>query len=213
MMDYSVIQTWAFAIVWMLGLLSLILGLQKMIRIIMANYLISSILLWLSNFTDLVTRWLLNSQSERRVDGFQIWFAKLIAAWKPTFLLTVYFVLLLFIITKSHIGIGTIKNPMLRVILTVIFLPCTIISILLSVSLAIFGSQVMTLDWISVLADTFSSNVIIHNAIMLTPLWVVIPWLVTILVAAFVLRTHSDPSAQEIIIWVEDPEWGNDEEF
>jgi hypothetical protein len=31
--------------------------------------------------------------------------------------------------------------------------------------------------------------------------------LITILVAAFVLRTHSDPDAQEIIIWVEDGSW------
>lgn len=179
----------------------------------MANYLISSILLWLSNFTDLITTWLLNSQSERRVDGFQIWFGKLIAAGKPTFLLTVYFVLLLFIITKSHIWIWTIRNPLLRAILTIVFLPCTIISILLSIALAIFGSQVMTLEWISILADTFSSNILIHNAIMLTPLWVVIPGLITILVAAFVLRTHNDPDAQEILIGVEEPESEISEEF
>ena len=207
----SVIQTGAFAIVGMLALLSLILWLQKMIRIIMANYLIASILLGLSNFTDLVTRWLLSSQSERWVDGFQIWFGKLIAAWKPTFLLTVYFVLLLFIITKSHIGIWSIKNPVIKWVLTVIFLPCTIISILLSIALAIFGSQVMTLDGISELADTFASNTLIHNAIMLTPLRVIIPWIITILVAAFVLRTHSDPDAQEIIIGVEESWWEDDE--
>ena len=207
----SVIQTGAFAIVGMLALLSLILWLQKMIRIIMANYLIASILLGLSNFTDLVTRWLLSSQSERWVDGFQIWFGKLIAAWKPTFLLTVYFVLLLFIITKSHIGIWSIKNPVIKWVLTVIFLPCTIISILLSIALAIFGSQVMTLDGISQLADTFASNTLIHNAIMLTPLRVIIPWIITILVAAFVLRTHSDPDAQEIIIGVEESWWEDDE--
>lgn len=203
----SILQTSAFAIVGMLALLSLILWLQKMIRIIMANYLIASILLWLSNFTDLVTRWLLNSQSERWVDGFQIWFGKLIAAWKPTFLLTVYFVLLLFIITKSHIGMWNIKNPILKVILTIIFLPCTIMSILLSIALAIFGSKVMTLDGITELASNFSGNTYIYNFIMLTPLRVIIPGLITILVAAFVLRTHSDPDAQEIIIWVEDGSW------
>lgn len=208
----SVLQTGAVAIVGMLALLSLILGLQKMIRIIMANYLISSILLGLSNFTDLVTRWLLSSQSDRRVDGFQIWFGKLIMAGKPTFLLTVYFVLLLFIITKSHIGIGDIKSPVLRWVLTLVFLPCTIISILLSIALAIFGSKVMTIDGISELASNFSGNVYVYNFVMLTPLWVVIPWLITILVAALVLRTHSDASSQEILIGVEEEIADEDED-
>jgi hypothetical protein len=46
---------------------------------------------------------------------------------------------------------------------------------------------------------------------MLTPLRVIIPWIITILVAAFVLRTHSDPESQEIIIWVE--EWWDDDDI
>jgi hypothetical protein len=33
----------------------------------------------------------------------------------------------------------------------------------------------MTLDGISELADNFASNILIHNAIMLTPLRVIIP--------------------------------------
>lgn len=81
-----------------------------MIRIIMANYLIASIILAFSNFIDLISSSLFVGNAVRRVDGLQNRFGKLLIAGKPTFLLSIYFVLLIFLVTKSRIGIGRIKN-------------------------------------------------------------------------------------------------------
>ncbi|USN54902.1 MAG: hypothetical protein H6765_10730 [Candidatus Peribacteria bacterium] len=59
------------------------------------------------------------------------------AAGKPTLMLTVYFIMLLFMTTKSQIGFGKVKNEMMRWIFLIVFLPCTVISIMLTLGMAI----------------------------------------------------------------------------
>ena len=193
------IQTAIVAIWWMLTILSLILWLERMIRIIMANYLIASILLGIGNFIDLITSKLLIGEAERWVDGLQRRLGKLLVAGKPTLLLTIYFVLLIFVINKAQIGIGKVRNEWLRWILTIVFLPCTVISIVVTLALAIYGNQVMDMEAIKILADKFASNQWIHNFIILTPLRIIIPWIVTIIVAALVIRKKDDIIVREII--------------
>lgn len=166
----------------------------------MANYMIASILLGLGNFIELISGKLLIWEAERRVDGLQIRLWKLLSAWKPTVLLTVYFVLLLVIVTKSHIWIGKIKNDFLRIVLTVIFLPCTIISILVSIAMAIFWTQVLNVWELQLLAQYFESYPYVYNFIMLTPLWIILPWIITIIVAAFVLSKEDKKEEKEFVL-------------
>ncbi len=123
-----------------------------------------------------------------------------LVAGKPTLLLTAYFLLLLFVVNKAHIGIGKIRNEIMRRILTLVFLPCTVISILVSVALAIYGNQVFDVNQLKLLADHFVTNPYIHNFIMLTPLRIILPGLVTIIVAALVIRTKDDVIVREVII-------------
>jgi hypothetical protein len=139
------------------------------------------------------SRLLVGATTERRVDIVETRLAKLLIAGKPTLLLTVYFILLIFITTKSEIGIGKIKHEGIRRILMLIFLPCTIISILLTLALAIFGNQIMNLTELKLLAASVTDNEMLYNFIMLTPLRVVLPGLVTFVIAAFFLRTKSNP--------------------
>lgn len=187
------LQTALVAIAGMITLLGIILGLEKMIRIIMGNYLIASIILWLSNLIDLVSgRLLIWATTWRWVDGIQQSVASLLSAGKPTLLLTVYFILLIFITTKSHLGIGKVKHELFRWVFFIIFLPCTVISMMLTMALAIYGNQIMDLEKLAILAKQFESLPWVYDFIMLTPLWIVLPGVVTFAIAAFVLRTKDE---------------------
>lgn len=187
------LQTALVAIAGMITLLGIILGLEKMIRIIMGNYLIASIILGLSNLIDLVSGHLLiGATTGRRVDDIQQSVASVLSAGKPTLLLTVYFILLIFITTKSHLGIGKVKHELFRWVFFVIFLPCTVISMMLTMALAIYGNQIMDLEKLALLAKQFEMYPWLYNFIMLTPLWIVLPGLVTFAIAAFVLRTKDE---------------------
>lgn len=190
----------------MLAILSLILWFDRMIRIIMANYLIASILLGLGNFIDLVwNQWLMvDGQAQRRVEWLQNRIGKLLMAWKPTLLLTVYFILLIFIVNKAHIWVGKVRNEWLRRLLTIVFLPCTVISIFVSLALAIYGNQVFDIAQLQMLASYFSWNAMVYNFIMLTPLRIILPGIATIIVAALVIRTKDDIVVREVVVEEED---------
>ncbi len=204
MIDYrTYLQTAVVAFGGMIAILCLIMGLERTIRIIMANYLIASIILWLGNFIQLISSRLLIGPAERWVDGFQKRTGQLLLASRPTVLLAVYALLLIFITTKSHIGIGKVRQEAVRVTLLIVFIPCAVISILFNLSLAIYGNQIINLDELKLLADNFSNHPFAHNIVMLTPLWIILPGIVTIAVAAFVLRTKDEIIRREI--------WGKDD--
>jgi hypothetical protein len=189
-----------FAVAGMIGILSLILWLEKMIRIIMANYFIASILLAFNNFFDLISSQLLVGKIERRVDGLQHWIWTLLLAGKPTLLLTIYFVLLIFLMTKSRISFGNVQSNALRVWLTIVFLPCTVLSILLGIAIAIFGGQMVSLEWLRMLAYNVSNIPYAYNMILLTPVRIILPGIITILVAVLVLRNTHEWSSNDIVI-------------
>lgn len=199
----SYVHTAVLAVAWMIALLSLILWLERMVKIIMANYLIASILLWLGNFIDLVWVRLASVNAERRVDGLQKSFAAFLVAGKPTFLLTIYFVLLIFLVTKTHISIGNIKHEAVRRIVMMLFLPCTIISILLSVALAIYGNQIMNMSELEALATSIKHIPYAYDFVLLTPLRIILPAIVTVVIAMFVLR-GDDGWKKEFVLELED---------
>lgn len=192
-----------FAVAGMIGILSLILWLEKMIRIIMANYFIASILLAFNNFFDLISSQLLVGKIERRVDWLQHRIWTLLLAWKPTVLLTIYFVLLIFLMTKSRISFWDVKNNALKIWLTIIFLPCTVLSILLWISIAIFWGQMVSLDWLRMLAYNVSNIPYAYNLVLLTPVRIILPWIITILVAVLVLRKGPEWASSDIVIELE----------
>ncbi len=80
----------------------------------------------------------------------------------------------------------------------VVFIPCAVISILFNIALTIYGNQIINLDELKLLADNFIEYPLAHNIIMLTPLWIILPGIVTIAVAAFVLRTKDEIIRREI---------------
>lgn len=72
-----------------------------------------------------------------------------------------------------------------------------------NIALAIYGNQIINLDELKLLADNFISYPLVYNIIMFTPLRIILPGIVTIAVAAFVLRTKDD-------IVRRDTGWGDD---
>lgn len=191
--------TAVIAIAGTLWIVSLILWLEKMIRIIMANYFIASVLLAFNNFFDLISSQLLVGKIDRRVDGLQHWLGTMLLAGKPTILLTIYFVLLMFLITKSRISFWKVEHNGLKIWLTILFLPCTILSILLGIAIALFGGQMVSLEWLKMLAYNASSIPYAHNLILLTPVRTILPGVITVLVAVIMLRTSNSGSSDIVV--------------
>jgi hypothetical protein len=88
----------------MLAILSLILGLEKMIRIVIGNYLLTGVILAAYSLLDLlVMRNLLQGTPSGFVEQAGNMMGSVIVSAKPTIVLIMYFVLLLWVATKSRI--------------------------------------------------------------------------------------------------------------
>lgn len=195
------LETAIIAVAGMLTILSAILGLDRMIRIIMGNYLINSIILWLSNFIELISQNLLfgKTAAAERLAKIETWLGKLLLDGRPTILLTTYFLLLLFIIKRAHIGLWEIRNEGTRVLLTLLFIPSTVLSILLSVATAIFWAKILSLEAIKGFASLVDHNERLYQFILLTPLRIVLPAIIVIVLAAF-MRRNTDEVIQKVVV-------------
>ncbi len=203
------VETVLVAVAWMLAILSALLGLDRMIRIVMGNYLINSILLWLSNFIELISHRLILAQTDAGnfLDKVEWFLSKLLLEGRPTILLTVYFLLLLFVIKRAHIWIWSVKNEGMRAILTVLFIPSTVLSILLSMATAIFWSKIMDLETLEWLAALVIHNEWLYQMVLLTPLRIVLPGIFIIFAATMIWR-DTDEIVQKVIV----TEWYDDDE-
>lgn len=195
-METALIAVWG-----MLAILSAILGLDRMIRIIMGNYLINSILLGLSNFIELISQRLIFAKSSASdwLAKLEWWLAELLLDGRPTILLTVYFLLLLFVLKRAHIGIWEIKNDGMRFLLTILFIPSTVLSILLSIATAIWGVKIMSLEALQWLAKLVDHNERLYQIVLLTPLRLILPGIFVILAAAF-MRRNTDEIVQKVVV-------------
>ncbi len=195
------LETAVIAVAWMLTILSAILGLDRMIRIIMGNYLINSVILWLSNFIEMISQHLLFGETVAAewLAKVETGLGRLLLDGRPTILLTVYFLLLLFIIKRAHIGLGEIRNDGTKILLTILLIPSTVLSILLSIATAIFGAKILSLEAIQGFAWLVDHNERLYQFILLTPLRIVLPALFIIVLAAF-MRRHTDEVIQKVVV-------------
>lgn len=189
------VETILLALMGMLAMMSLILGLEKMIRIILWNYLTISILIGLSALVDLLSLQTWTAAMWGAGSFLLDLFHKLLSNGKPTLLLTIYFLCLTLATTKLHITIGSPKDDIQKRILSFLFIPLTVMSILVSIGIAIFGIDILLISELRGLAEPFAGNIYMHTTIMRTPLRLTLPGLVALLTTSFLLwRSHTSIS-------------------
>ncbi len=181
------VETILLALMGMLAMMSLILWLEKMVKIILWNYLTISVLIGLSSLIDLLsiqTAWWW-------APGMQTFFLdlfhKLLSNGKPTLLLTIYFLCLTLATTKLNITVWWAKSDLQKRLLSFLFVPLTVMSILVSIAMAIFGTDLLSLTELTKLAQPFSKNVYLYTTIIWTPLWLALPGLLALLTSSLLL--------------------------
>lgn len=182
------ISTLLLALIGMLAILSLIIWLEKMVRIVIGNYLLSGVILASYSLLDLLAqRHLLQGNPSGIIEQAANMLGNIIVSAKPTIILVIYFVMILRISTKSRLGLGYLHSDLTKRLLTVLYIPFTVISIVSNLALAVFGTKVFELTYLTKLASYVSNNWMLHNFILLTPLWILLPGIITVILASYSL--------------------------
>ena len=174
-LDYIVM-----GVFWLLAIFSFLIGVEQMIKIIVGNYILTALIVALSNAIELFnTRLLLTPTNaffgisfERRA-GF-------VSSGETTLLLLLYCVILVLIFQRSNIAITVSGSYLTQQWIMVLLIPLTIFSVIFGLEAAIFGANLFSTDALMKAAYTVTGSPFFYNFVVMTPVWMFAHALVTL---------------------------------
>jgi len=176
-----------YIFVWVIAvfvILSFAIGLEKMIKIILWNYILWGICFAASASIDLAISSLQNE-----------WFANFLSSGKATIVLILYALLLFLIYHKSKITIDIPWDQIMQKSLYLIFVPLTVLSMLLTLEIILLWTSLLSQQSLSNLVNEFTNNFYLQEFIINTPYWIFIHGLATIFITSeFKTKIKTDVS-------------------
>jgi hypothetical protein len=171
-------------IVGILAIFSFMMGIDKMIRIILWNYILSSICLAASQSIKLAVE-SMSKTPDLTFMGFSYdKVANFLNNGSMTIILILYVILLVIIYRTSKIRIVLPGDEALKKMLQMIFVPLTIISIVLTLQIVLLWMDGINITAISSVATAVANNPYMFKFVSLTPVWILLHGIVTILITS-----------------------------
>ncbi|MCX6825140.1 MAG: hypothetical protein NTY80_02845 [candidate division SR1 bacterium] len=185
-----------YAIVILIGILviaSFLMGIEKMIRIILGNYILSSICLAASQSITIAVE-AMKKTPELKFMGFGYEkIANFLSNGSMTIILILYIVLLVVVYKTSKIRIKLPEDEAIKKMLQVIFVPLTIISIVLTLQIVLLGVNGINTTTLSNIATAVKNNPYMFKFMELTPVRMLLHGIITIIITSeFKVRVQTD---------------------
>lgn len=144
---------------------SLAIGVEKMMKIILGNYMLIALCLAMSPTIDRFTLWF-GVQLPDALPTVDLLFTN-----KTIVTLVVYILMLILIFVKSRLHVGFRLNPTTKILMTILCIPMTIISIILTLTVAVLGAQAFDPAALQALLATapfygFMREIILHTPVI-----------------------------------------------
>ncbi len=165
-----------YIFVWAIAffvILSFAIGLEKMIKIILWNYILWGICFAASASIDLAI-----SSVE------SVWFANFLSNGQSTIILILYALLLFLIYHKSKITIDIPTDQIMQKSLYLFFVPMTVLSMCLTLEIILLWTNVLSQSTLLGVVEWFTNNIYLQEFIVNTPYWVLIHGLATIIITS-----------------------------
>lgn len=185
-------RIWYAILLWAIALLiwATTMWPEKMIKLILANYLIwwACFALWqmISQFShhlsdnnnSIFTTWAIDTKAESRIVDTTYSLSQLLQNWQLTFELLLFAVLVFLVYTSSTTSIAPAKNPSTEKLLNLIYIPLTLLSFVFAIYIALMAEWIPPMDNIIAslgttfpVIESFISNIylrmFIHSLIVL----------------------------------------------
>lgn len=171
-------------IIWILIVFSIVAGIEKMIKIILGNYILGWICLAASQSIELFVNFL-NAAPESKL----IWMSYK-SLWvfcsdaKMTLVLILYAVLLVVIYKTSKIQINLPEDPMVTKGLYVLFVPLTVLSMILTLQIAIMWINVFSMGQLQIVWTWLANYPSILTFLTMMPVWIFLHGVATVLITS-----------------------------
>ncbi len=170
--------------VGILAIVSFTIGIEKMIKVILGNYILSSICLAASQSITLAVQIMLKTPDLKFMGFTYDKIAKFLDNWSMTIILIAYIILLFIIYRSSKIRIALPGDEAIKKMLQILFVPLTVISMVLTLQIVILGMSGININSISGIASAVTNNPYMYQFISLTPVWMLLHGIITILITS-----------------------------
>ena len=167
-----------------LVILGFVIGNEKMIKIILGNYILATLCLAANQSLDLLVQFLSMTPTLKILGLSYEKISSFLVQWKMSIVLIFYLLLLFLMYHKSKIRISFPTDEILKKTFSLFLVPLTVISIILTLEIVILGMNSLNPTNLELLAREFTNNMYIIRFVVFTPLWLFIHWLATVLITS-----------------------------
>lgn len=167
-----------------LVILGFVIGNEKMIKIILGNYILATLCLAANQSLDLLVQFLSMTPNLKTLGLSYEKISSFLVQWKMSIVLILYLLLLFLMYHKSKIRITFPSDEILKKTFSLFLVPLTVISFVLTLEIVVLGMNSLNPTNLDLLARSFTNNIYIIQFVVFTPLWIFIHWLATVLITS-----------------------------
>ncbi len=173
------------AIIVLIGFFCLMIGLERMIKIVVGTSIVMVITLWwLGTMT-----WLTNVLSTfvQSETFFGISYANrrtIVDSTDSTTAIMLYVGGIIIMITYSQLGVIFNTDQMGEKMYHILLVPCTIMSVMVGIAVALIGMNVFTPPMLNLIAKSMTTNINAQAIIELLPFFVFLQWVISLLLVS-----------------------------
>lgn len=180
-MTQEVILYIIIAIAGILVIFSFAIGIEKMIKIILWNYILSSICRAATASIGIAINYLATNPEAKFLGMGSETLTNFLSNGKSSIVLILYIILIVIIYRKSRIRIHLPMDEASKKMMQITFVPLTVLSIILTLQIALMGMDVTNIQSLTRLGETISTNPYIIMYFSLTPIRILLHGIITIL--------------------------------
>ncbi len=171
-------------LVGILAIFSFTIGIDKMIRIILGNYILTSICLAASQSINLAVETMKKTPDLTFMGFGYDKVANFLNNGSMTIILIMYVILLVIVYRTSKIRIVLPTDEALKKMLQLIFVPLTVISMVLTLQIVLLGMNGINITAIWSIATAVANNPYMFQFVSLTPVRILIHGIITIFITS-----------------------------
>jgi hypothetical protein len=156
-------------IIWVICIFAIAIGIDKMAKVIVGNYILWIICMAVNNVISLWSNQI-NVMQASNPGANYAQLQSFLINWKVGIILLIYLFLLVILLNKTKIHVDVSSIPLPKFWLTIIMVIMTVISILLTIAIAVRGIQIIDYSQVINIAKYFTAYPMLYNLIQYIPL-------------------------------------------
>lgn len=176
-----------YAIIVIIGLMTIFsfwIGIEKMIKVLLGNYILSSICLAANQSINLAIQYMQNTPDGKFMGFAYDKVANFLDNGSTTIIFILYIILLVIVYRTSKIRIILPSDEALKKMLQLIFVPLTVISMILTLQIVLLWMNGINITTISSVAKAVANNIYMFQFVSLTPVRILLHGLITIFITS-----------------------------